>query len=87
MKARVCLKYFVKAINYFVKIIKTLFTLGLEHKIYKNGMIAAKDKKVIHASRSRTPRLQGRLRETSNPKSANAPNRKRRKLAHLLLWI
>ena len=60
MKATVCLKYFVKTINYFVKIIKTLFTLGLEHKIYKNGMIAAKDKKVIHAS-ARTENVENSL--------------------------
>ena len=38
-------------------IIKTLFTLGLECEIYKNEMITAKDKRVIHASRSRTSRL------------------------------
>ena len=71
---------------YFV-IIKTLFTLGLERNIYKNEIITAKDKRIIHASCSRTSRLQARLRETSNLKNANAPNRKRRKLAHLLLGI
>ena len=71
---------------YFV-IIKTLFTLGLERNIYKNEIITAKDKRIIHASCSRTSHLQARLRETSNLKNANAPNRKRRKLAHLLLGI
>ena len=64
-------------------IIKTLFTLGLERKIYKNEMITAKDKRVIHSSRSRTSHLQAILRETSNPKNANASNRKRRKLTYL----
>ena len=34
----------------FIIIIKTLFTLGLERKIYRNEMITAKDKKVTHAS-------------------------------------
>ena len=68
-------------------IIKTLFTLWLERKIYKNEIITAKDKRVIHASRSRTSHLQARLRETSNPKNANTLNRKRRKLTYLLLWI
>ena len=48
-------------------IIKSLFTLGLERKIYKNEMIIAEDKGVIHASRSRTSRHQARLRKTSNP--------------------
>ena len=65
--------------------IKTLFTFGLEHKVYKNEMITAKDKKVVHASHSRTSRLQARLRETSNQKNMNAPNRKCGKLAHFLL--
>ena len=68
-------------------IIKTLLTLGLERKIYKNEIITAKDKRVIQASRSRTSHLQAILWETSNPKNANAPNRKRRKLTYLLLWI
>ena len=68
-------------------IIKTLFTLGLERKIYRNEMITGKDKKVTQASHSRASGLQARLRETSNPKNAKAPTRKRRKLAHLLLWI
>ena len=67
--------------------IKFLFNLRLERKIYKNEMITAKDKRVLHASRWRTSRLQARLWETSNPKNVNAPNRKRRKLAQLLLWI
>ena len=49
----------------FIIIIKTLFILRLERKIYKNEIITAKDKKVIHASCSRTSRLQVRLRETS----------------------
>ena len=79
MKATVCLKYFVKTINYFVKIIKTLFTLGLEHKIYKNGMIAAKDKKVIHAS-ARGPHASradyGKLptQKTQTPRTENVEN-------------
>ena len=68
-------------------IIETLFTLGLERKIYRNEMITAKDKKVTHVSHSRASRLQARLRETSNPKNAKAPRRKRRKLAHPLLRI
>ena len=68
-------------------IIETLFILGLEHKIYKNEMIIAKDKRVIHASNPRTSHLQARLWETSHVKNVNAPNRKHRKLAHLLLWI
>ena len=68
-------------------IIKTLFTFGLKRKIHKNEMITAKDKREFHASHSSTSRLQARLRETSNLKDANAPNRKRRKLLHLLLWI
>ena len=71
----------------FVIIIKTLFTLGLERKIYRNEMITGKDKKVIQASNSTASGLQARLRETSNAKNAKAPGRKRRKLAHLLLWI
>ena len=68
-------------------IIKTLFTLGLERKIYTNEIIKAKDKRVIHTYRSRTSHLQTILRETSDSKNANAPNRKRRKLTYLLLWI
>ena len=71
----------------YAVIIKILFTLGLERKIYKNETITAKDKRVIHASRSKTSRLQARLRETSNPKNLNVPNKKCRKFAHLLLWI
>ena len=67
--------------------IKFLFNLRLERKIYKNEMITAKDKKVIHTSRPRTSRLQASLRETSNPRNAKAPSRKCRKLAHLLMWI
>ena len=67
--------------------IKTLFTLGLERKIYKNEIITAKDKRVIHASRSRGSLLQAIPQENSNPKNANAPNRKPRKLTYLLLWI
>ena len=78
-------------VNFFASIIiiiiKTLFTLGLERKIYRNEMITAKDKKVTHASHSRASRLQARLRETSNTKNAKASSRKRRKLAHRLLWI
>ena len=66
-------------------IIKTLFTLGLERKIYRNEMITGKDKKVTQASHSRASGLQARLLETSSPKNAKAPRRKRRKLAHLLL--
>ena len=31
---------------FFFFLIKTLFTLGLEHKIYRNEMITGKDKKV-----------------------------------------
>ena len=61
-------------------IMKTLFTLGLEREIYRNEMITAKDEKVTHAFHSRTPRLQARLRETSNQKNSKAPRRKRRKL-------
>ena len=76
-------------VNFFASIIiiiiKTLFTLGLERKIYKNEMITAKDKKVTHASHSRASRVQARLRETSNPKNAKAQSRKWRKLAHFLL--
>ena len=71
----------------YAVIIKILFTLGLERKIYKNETITAKDKRVIHASRSRTSHLQAILQENSNPKNANAPNRKPRKLTYLLLWI
>ena len=67
--------------------IKTLFTLGLERKIYKNEIITAKDKRVIHASRLRGSHLQAILQENSNPKNPNAPNRKPRKLAYLLLRI
>ena len=78
-------------VNFFASIIiiiiKTLFTLGLERKIYRNEMITAKDKKVTHASHSRASRLQARLRGTSNMKNAKTPSRKRRKLAHHLLWI
>ena len=66
-------------------IIKTLFTLGLERKIYRNEMITGKDKKVTQASHSRASGLQARLLETSSPKNAEAPKRKRRKLAHVLL--
>ena len=66
-------------------IIKTLFTLGLERKIYRNEMITGKDKKVTQASHSRASGLQARLLETSSPKNAKAPKRKRRKLAHVLL--
>ena len=63
--------YLYLTLNTFSRLIfylftKTLHTLELERKIYKNEMIAAKDKGVIHASRSRTSRLQVRLRETSN---------------------
>ena len=68
-------------------IIKTLFTLGLERKIYRNEMITAKDKKVTHASHWMASGLQARLRETSSPKNAKDPRRKPRKLAHLLSWI
>ena len=68
-------------------IIKTLFTFELECKIYRNEMITAKDKKVTHASQLRASGLQARLWETSHPKNAKAPRRKRRKLAHCLLWI
>ena len=70
--------------------IKTSFTLGLERKIYNNEIITAKDKRVIHASRSRGSHLQAgkeKLQENSNPKNANAPNRKPIKLTYLLLWI
>ena len=66
-------------------IVKTLFILGLERKIYNNEIITAKDKRVIHATRSKTSNLQARLRETSNAKNAKAPNWKRGKLAHFLL--
>ena len=66
-------------------IIKTLFTLGLERKIYRNEMITGKDKKVTQASHSRASGLQARLLETSSPKNAKAPKRKRRKPAHVLL--
>ena len=76
-----------KALGIIIFIIRTLFTLGLERKIYRNEMITGKDKKVTQASHSRASGLQARLRETSNPKNAKAPTRKRRKLAHLLLWI
>ena len=61
-----------------------LFTLGLERKIYRNEMITGKDKKVTQASHSRVSGLQARLLETSSPKNAQAPRRKRRKLAHLV---
>ena len=66
-------------------IIKTLFTLGLERKIYRNEMITGKDKKVTQASHLRASGLQARLLETSSPKNVKAPKRKRRKLAHVLL--
>ena len=39
-------------------IIKTLFTLGLERKIYRNEIITGKDKKVTQASHSRASALQ-----------------------------
>ena len=68
-------------------IIKTLFTLGLERKIYRNEMITGKDKKVTQASHSRASGLQARLRETSNPKNSKTPRRTHRKFAHYLLWI
>ena len=46
--------YVLKCQRVFIIIfIKTLFTLGLERKIYKNEMITAKDKRVIHTSLSR----------------------------------
>lgn len=61
-------------------IIKTLFILGLERKNYKNKMITAKVKRVIHASRLRTPRLQARLLEASNPKNVKAQNKKTQKV-------
>ena len=64
--------------------IKVLFTLGLESKIYKNEIITAEDERVIHASHSRGSHLQVILQGNSNPKNANAPNRK---LTYLLLWI
>ena len=59
--------------SFAITIIKTLFTLGLEHKTYRNEMITAKYKKVTHASHSSASGLQARLRETSNPKNAKAP--------------
>ena len=43
-------------------------------------MITGKDKKVTQASHSRAFGLQARLLETSSPKNAKAPGRKRRKL-------
>ena len=63
-------------------IIKTLFTFRWERKIYRNEMITGKDKKVAHACHSRASGLQAK-----QPGNAKAPRRKRRKLAHLLLWI
>ena len=42
-------------------IIKTLFTLGLERKIYRNEMIAGKDKKVTQAAYSRLHTYQALL--------------------------
>ena len=72
---------------FIIIIFKTLLTLGLERKIYKYEIVTAKDKRVIDDSPSRTSRLLARLRETYNAKNVNAPNRKCRKLAHLLLWI
>ena len=68
-------------------IIKTLCTHKLEYKIYRNKMITAKNKKVTHASHSRTSCLQARLWETSNQKNTKTLRRKHRKLTHLLLWI
>ena len=53
-------------------IIKTLFTLGLKRKIYRNEMITGKDKKVTQASHSRASGLQARLLETSSPKNVKA---------------
>ena len=42
-------------------LIKTLFILGLERKIYRNEMITEKDKRFTHTSHSRPLRLQARL--------------------------
>ena len=77
----------LKLLLLLLLIIKTLFTSGLELKIYRNEMITGKDKKVTQASHSIASGLQVRILETSSPKNEKAPRKKRRKLAHLLLWI
>ena len=50
-------------------------------------MITVKDKKITEASHWRASGIQARLRETSSPKNAKAPRRKRRKLTHRLVWV
>ena len=64
-------------------IIKTLFTLGLERKIYRNKMI-----RKLPTLPTRGPLISwpgyGKI---SNPKNPKAPTKKRRKLANLLLYL
>ena len=47
----------VQHLNFLIFLIKTLLTLGLERKIYRNEMITGKDKKVTQASHSRASGL------------------------------
>ena len=54
---RICLNLPAWLFIIIIVIIKTLFTLGLERKIYKNEIITAKGKRVIHSSHPKTSRL------------------------------
>ena len=79
----------LRVISLFTNILNFHFLENplLMNQLYKTKPRSYYYKRVSHASRSRTSLLQARLRETSNPKNAKGRNRKRRKLAHLLLWI
>ena len=66
--------YLYLTLNTFSRLIfylftKTLYTLELERKIYKNEMIAAKDKGVIHASGQTTGNFQPVKRESPEQKT------------------